>query len=108
MFLLRKVIPFELEIGENYHILVLSGPNTGGKTVTLKSTGLLTIMALSGLPIPAHKDSKIGMFEHIFADIGDEQSLETSLSTFSSHITQIKKMIDNANNKILNLLERNK
>ncbi|MFA7056116.1 MAG: endonuclease MutS2 [Candidatus Cloacimonadales bacterium] len=101
----EKVIPFELEIGENYHILVLSGPNTGGKTVTLKSTGLLTMMALSGLPIPAHKDSKIGMFEHIFADIGDEQSLETSLSTFSSHITQIKKMIDHANDRTLILID---
>jgi DNA mismatch repair protein MutS2 len=101
----EKVIPFQLEIGENYNILVLSGPNTGGKTVTLKGTGLLTMMALSGLPIPADKESKIGIFEHIFADIGDEQSLETSLSTFSSHIGQIKKMIDNANSKTLILID---
>ena len=101
----EKVIPFQLEIGENYNILVLSGPNTGGKTVTLKGTGLLTMMALSGLPVPADKESKIGIFEHIFADIGDEQSLETSLSTFSSHIGQIKKMIDNANSKTLILID---
>ncbi len=101
----EKVIPFQLEIGDNYNILVLSGPNTGGKTVTLKGTGLLTMMALSGLPIPADKESKIGIFEHIFADIGDEQSLETSLSTFSSHIGQIKKMIDNANSKTLILID---
>lgn len=101
----EKVIPFQLEIGDNYNILVLSGPNTGGKTVTLKGTGLLTMMALSGLPIPADKESKIGIFEHIFADIGDEQSLETSLSTFSSHIGQIKKMIDNANPKTLILID---
>lgn len=100
-----KVIPFELDIGEDYRLLVLSGPNTGGKTVTLKSAGLLALMALSGLPIPAHKDSKVGMFEHIFADIGDEQSLETSLSTFSSHITQIKTMLDNANEKTLILID---
>ncbi|MBI9031566.1 endonuclease MutS2 [bacterium] len=102
---IEKVIPFQLEIGENYNILILSGPNTGGKTVTLKGTGLLTMMALSGLPIPADKESKIGIFEHIFADIGDEQSLETSLSTFSSHIGQIKKMIDNANAKTLILID---
>jgi DNA mismatch repair protein MutS2 len=100
-----KVIPFELKIGHDYNILVLSGPNTGGKTVTLKGTGLLTMMALSGLPIPANKESQIGIFEHILADIGDEQSLESSLSTFSSHIGQIKKMIDNANNKTLILID---
>lgn len=101
----EKVIPFQLEIGDNYNILVLSGPNTGGKTVTLKGTGLLAMMALSGLPIPADKESKIGIFEHIFADIGDEQSLETSLSTFSSHIGQIKMMIDHANSKTLILID---
>jgi len=101
----EKVIPFQLNIGDDYNILVLSGPNTGGKTVTLKGTGLLTMMALSGLPISADKESKVGMFDHIFADIGDEQSLETSLSTFSSHIGQIKMMIDNANAKTLVLID---
>ncbi len=101
----EKVIPFQLNIGDDYNILVLSGPNTGGKTVTLKGTGLLTMMALSGLPISADKESKVGMFDHIFADIGDEQSLETSLSTFSSHIGQIKMMIDNANAKTLILID---
>ncbi len=100
-----KVIPFELNIGKDYNILVLSGPNTGGKTVTLKGTGLLTMMAISGLPIPADKESKVGIFDHILADIGDEQSLESSLSTFSSHIGQIKKMIDNANAKTLILID---
>ncbi|OQY39178.1 MAG: hypothetical protein B6226_02325 [Candidatus Cloacimonetes bacterium 4572_65] len=101
----EKVIPYNLEMGEDYNLLILSGPNTGGKTVTLKSTGLLTIMAMTGLPVPADKESKIGRFTHIFADIGDEQSLETSLSTFSSHITNIKKMVENADDRTLILID---
>lgn len=102
---IEKVIPFDLEIGDNYNLLILSGPNTGGKTVTLKSTGLLTMMALSGLPISADKESTIGCFDNVFADIGDEQSLESSLSTFSSHITNIMNMVNNANNKTLILID---
>ncbi len=101
----EKVIPYHLEMGEDYNMLILSGPNTGGKTVTLKSTGLVTIMALSGLPIPADKESKIGLFQNIVADIGDEQSIENSLSTFASHITNIKNMVECANNKTLVLID---
>jgi len=88
----NKVIPFDLKIDKSYRILVISGPNTGGKTITLKAIGLLTAMALSGLPIPVSTNSKIGIFKSFFADIGDEQSLENSLSTFSSHINRIKKL----------------
>ncbi|MDY6916301.1 MAG: endonuclease MutS2 [Candidatus Cloacimonadota bacterium] len=94
---IKKVIPFEVELGKDFRILLISGPNTGGKTVTLKTIGLLTIMALSGLPIPASIDSEIGIFESFFADIGDAQSLENSLSTFSSHISNIDEMLKKGN-----------
>ena len=90
---IKKVIPFDLEIGKKKRVIVISGPNTGGKTVTIKSVGLLALMALCGLPIPAHEDSQIGIFSKFFADIGDEQSLEKDLSTFSSHMENLKDMI---------------
>ncbi len=90
---IKKVIPFDLELGSDYRLLLISGPNTGGKTVTLKSVGLLTMMALSGLPIPADSGSVIGIFHRVFADIGDQQSLEDALSTFSSHIKNIEEMV---------------
>ena len=102
---IRKVIPFDLDLGEDYRILVISGPNTGGKTVTLKSAGLLSLMALSGLPIPADRESSIGLFDHVFADIGDDQSLENALSTFSSHIRRIAEMTDNATGRSLILID---
>lgn len=100
-----KVIPFELKLGEDLDFLVLSGPNTGGKTVLLKAVGLLTLMALTGLPIPVEESSEIGMFDNIVADIGDEQSIEQALSTFSSHISKIKAMLDICNEKTLVLLD---
>ncbi|RLC53066.1 MAG: hypothetical protein DRI23_01410 [Candidatus Cloacimonadota bacterium] len=102
---IKKVIPFNLELGKDYRLLVISGPNTGGKTVTLKTVGLLTLMALSGLPIPAQIDSKIGIFQNVFADIGDNQSLENALSTFSSHITNIDEMVKNGNSNSLVLID---
>ncbi len=102
---INKVIPFDLELGKNYKLLVISGPNTGGKTVTLKTVGLLVLMALSGLPIPAKPNSKIGIFNKIFADIGDNQSLENALSTFSSHIETIKEMINSGDSSSLVLID---
>jgi len=101
----KKVVPFDLNLGETARIILLSGPNTGGKTVLLKATGLLTLMALSGLPIPAEENSVIGRFNQVFADIGDEQSIENALSTFSSHIGKIGRMLKSADEKSLVLID---
>ncbi|MBN2829136.1 MAG: Smr/MutS family protein [Candidatus Cloacimonetes bacterium] len=101
----HKVIPFDLTLGIEYNIIVLSGPNTGGKTVTMKAVGLLSMMALSGLPIPADEKSKIGLFHSFYTDIGDGQSLENSLSTFSSHIANIKYMLERAESDSLILID---
>jgi len=101
----ENVIPFDLELGYDYNLLIVSGPNTGGKTVTLKTVGLLTLMARSGLPIPADPHSEIGAFNSVFADIGDSQSLENALSTFSSHISNIKEMTDNSASRMLVLID---
>ena len=101
----QKVIPFDLELGKDFRLLLISGPNTGGKTVTLKTVGLLTLMALSGLPVPAAEDSEIGMFSAVFADIGDNQSLENALSTFSSHIRNIELMVKSGDNGSLVLID---
>ncbi|MBN2461183.1 MAG: endonuclease MutS2 [Candidatus Cloacimonetes bacterium] len=100
-----RVIPFSLSLGKDHRILLISGPNTGGKTVTLKSVGLLVIMALSGLPIPAGENSRIGMINNIYADIGDNQSLESSLSTFSSHMGNIREMLERGDENTLVLID---
>ncbi len=102
---IEKVIPFDLELGSDFNLLILSGPNTGGKTITMKAVGLLTMMALSGLPIPAYEESEIGLFKAFYTDIGDGQSLEDSLSTFSSHIANIKFMLEKARSKSLVLID---
>ena len=101
----EKVVPSSLELGNDFSTLIITGPNTGGKTVTLKTIGLLTAMACSGLNIPADQHSSIYVFDHIFADIGDEQSISESLSTFSSHISNIVNITKNATKDSLILVD---
>lgn len=101
----NKVVPVDIEIGEKYNTLVITGPNTGGKTVTLKTIGLLSCMGMSGLYIPAGEKSSIYVFDNIFADIGDEQSIADSLSTFSSHMINIVDMMKKSTEKSLILLD---
>lgn len=100
-----KVVPVDIEIGEKYNTLVITGPNTGGKTVTLKTIGLLSCMGMSGLYIPAGEKSSIYVFDNIFADIGDEQSIADSLSTFSSHMINIVDMMKKSTQNSLILLD---
>ena len=85
--------------------MLITGPNTGGKTVTLKVAGLLTLMALSGIPIPVNEKTEIGFFDNVLADIGDEQSIEQNLSSFSGHVKSIKEIVEKANSRSLVLMD---
>lgn len=102
---INKAVKNTISIGKNYNSLIITGPNTGGKTVTLKTAGLLCLMALSGLHIPAKEKSSIYFFDNIFADIGDEQSISASLSTFSSHMSNISNILENSTSDSFILLD---
>ncbi len=101
----NKVVPISVELGKDYRYILISGPNTGGKTVTLKLVGVFTLLAESGLYIPATEGTEISIFKEIFVDIGDEQSIEQNLSTFSSHVKNIIYIIENISNSSLVLID---
>ncbi len=100
-----RIVPLDIELGADFDVLVITGPNAGGKTVALKTVGLITLMAQSGIPVTAGPESEVAIFGKIFADIGDEQSIESDLSTFSSHVRQLVKVCHHSDSDTLALLD---